>query len=65
MARVEVVDPSSGVTLDVDEGSVQAKIWGGSKPVVGAEAVPETVEAEPIAEPVVETPKRKPGRPKK
>ena len=58
MARVSVVDPYSGVTLDVEHDSPQALMWGtGVAPAV--EGAPGEGSASAGSE------KRKPGRPKK
>lgn len=59
MGRVMVVDPYSGVTLDVDEDSPQAKLWGGRVDEPAQEQPEESDGAD--TDPV----KRKPGRPKK
>lgn len=56
MSRVEVTDPASGAVLNVDSGSVQARLWGVPESASAVEPVPES-KAEPV--------KRKPGRSKK
>lgn len=52
-----MVDPYSGVTLDVEDDSPQAKAWGGRP----AAEVPQDA----VAEPDTDSVKRKPGRPRK
>lgn len=59
MGRVNVVDPYSGVTLDVDEESPQAKLWVSRIDEPAQEQPDESDAAD--AEPA----KRKPGRPKR
>lgn len=72
MARVVIIDPYSGVEIDVDEHSPQARAWGVASPAE-AEAViqldTEAYEADEAQSDSGEVPaeaeKRKPGRPKK
>lgn len=65
MARIDVVDPYSGATINVEPDSPQARAWGLAEPA-DADAEPAgDADADPTADADAEPEKRKPGRPKK
>lgn len=60
MSRVQVIDPYSGVTLDVAADSPQARAWGSK-----SAAVPVDADAGEASADSDKSATRKPGRPRK